>query len=78
MCFTSLDREKARLFIDVLFACLPLLDQEILPFFYNGGGPLVSILNSSNSKFIIMYVILLETQITSGWSYCDASSLPKW
>ena len=45
MCFISLDREKVRLFIDVLFACLPLLDQEISPFFYNGGRPLVSILN---------------------------------
>ena len=46
MCFISLDREKVRLFIDVLFACLPLLDQEISPFFYHGGRPLVSILNT--------------------------------
>ena len=44
MCFISLDRKKVRLFIDVLFACLPLLDQEISPFFYHGGRPLVSIL----------------------------------
>ena len=44
MCFISLGRKKVRLFIDVLFACLPLLDQELSPFFYNGGRPLVSIL----------------------------------
>ena len=42
--FKSLDRKKVRLFIDVLFACLSLLDQELSPFFYNGGRPLVSIL----------------------------------
>ena len=45
MCFISLDRRKVRLFIDVLFVYSPLLDQEISPVFYNGGRPLVSILN---------------------------------
>ena len=29
MCFISLDRKNVRLFIDVLFVCSPLLDQEI-------------------------------------------------
>ena len=46
MCFISLEREKVGLFIDVLFVCSPLLDQEISIFFYNGGRPLVSILKS--------------------------------
>ena len=45
MCFISLDRKKVRLFIDVLFVCSSLLDQEISPFFFDGGRPLVSILN---------------------------------
>ena len=30
MCFISLDREKIRLLIDVLFICTPQLDQEII------------------------------------------------
>ena len=49
--FKSLDRKKVRLFIDVLFACLSLLDQELSPFFYNGGRPLVSILNLAISTY---------------------------
>ena len=54
MCFISLDRKKVRLFIDVLFACLPLLDREISPFFYNDGRPLVSILKVTQQAALIV------------------------
>ena len=46
MCLISLDREKNKLFFDILFVCSPQLDPEISPFCYNSGRPLVSILNS--------------------------------
>ena len=29
MCFISLDKEKLRLFFDVVFVCVPYLDTEI-------------------------------------------------
>ena len=45
MCLISLDRGEITLFFVCIVCCLPRLDPEILPFFYNGGRPLVSILN---------------------------------
>ena len=50
MSFISLDRDNNRLFFDKLFVHLSKLDPEISPFFYNGGRPLLSILNPFNPE----------------------------
>ena len=63
MCFISLDRDNNRLFFDKLFVHLSKLDPEISPFFYNGGRPLVSILNiKGNNKVLTIFTSNFDSE----------------